>query len=218
MSKFLRSVLIFAFGFGMLLSNASAQTATRMQLGVNYDYVGANAPPGDCGCFSLNGGSGWFGYNLDRGLALIGDVSVTHASYINATDSDLTLTSYLFGPRYSRVVRSRFLPFAQVLIGGAHASGALATSSSGVAASANSFAMALGGGLDIPVTHRLAFRPIQVDYYLTRFPNGVNDHQNNFRVGMGMVFSFWPQTLSLRPTHPVRLCSEAADSCRSRPS
>ena len=174
----------------MLLSNASAQTATRMQLGVNYDYVGANAPPGGCGCFSLNGGSGWFGYNFDRGLALVAEVSGSHAANINGTGSDLTLTSYLFGPRYSRQVRSHILPFAQVLLGGAHSSGALTPSPSGVASSANSFAMALGGGLDIPLTNRFALRPLQADYYLTRFPNGVNDHQYNFRLGAGMIFHF----------------------------
>jgi len=174
----------------MLLSNASAQTATRMQLGVNYDYVGANAPPGGCGCFSLNGGSGWFGYNFDRSLALVGEVSGSHAGNINGTPSDLTLTSYLFGPRYSRQFKNRLLPFAQVLLGGAHASGALTPSPSGVASSANSFAMTLGGGLDIRMGHRLALRPLQADYYLTRFPNGVNGHQNNFRLAAGIVFYF----------------------------
>src|SRR5579863_6002165 len=130
MSKLLRCALIFAVGFGMLLSNASAQTAARMQLGVNYDYVGANAPPGACGCFSLNGGSGWFGYNFDHGLTLVAEVSGSHAANINGSAADLTLTSYLFGPRYSRQFKNRLLPFAQVLLGGAHASGALTPSPS----------------------------------------------------------------------------------------
>jgi peptidoglycan-associated lipoprotein len=190
MSKLLRSALTFAAGVGLLLSNASGQTAARMQLGVNYDYVGANAPPSGCGCFSLNGGSAWFGYNFDHGLALVAEVSGSHAANINGTTSDLTLTSYLFGPRYSKRVRNRLRPFAEILLGGAHASGALTPSPSGVTSSANSFAMALGGGIDIPLTRRLDLRPLQTDYYLTRFPNGVNDHQNNFRLGVGMIFYF----------------------------
>ena len=102
-------------------------TLAPPQVTVSSNYVGANAPPGGCGCFSLNGGSGWFGYDFDRGLALVAEVSGSHAANINGTASDLTLTSYLFGPRYSRQFKNRLLPFAQVLLGGAHASGALRT-------------------------------------------------------------------------------------------
>ena len=36
----------------------------RIEFGVNYNYFHANAPPGQCGCFMMNGGSGTFTYNL----------------------------------------------------------------------------------------------------------------------------------------------------------
>jgi hypothetical protein len=42
----------------------------------------------------------------------------------------------------------------------------------------------LGGGVDIKVTSHLAIRPIEFDYFLTRFINNLtsgNNNQNNFR-------------------------------------
>jgi hypothetical protein len=51
----------------------------------------------------------------------------------------------------------------------------------------------LGGGVDIKVTSHLAIRPIEVDYYLTRFINNFttgNNNQNNFRYQAGLVFEF----------------------------
>ena len=51
----------------------------------------------------------------------------------------------------------------------------------------------IGGGLDIPLSHSIAFRPVQVDYVLTRFGNGFtagNQNQSNFRYQAGIQFRF----------------------------
>jgi hypothetical protein len=51
----------------------------------------------------------------------------------------------------------------------------------------------LGGGVDIKVTSHLAIRPIEADYFLTRFINNLttgNNNQNNFRFQAGLVFEF----------------------------
>ena len=82
------------------------------------------------------------------------------------------------------------MPYGQVLFGGTHAGGTLAPGSSGIAGSANAFAMTAGGGVEVEVRRRLAIRPAEVDYFLTRFANAVNDHQNNFRFSAGVVFRF----------------------------
>jgi opacity protein-like surface antigen len=87
-------------------------------------------------------------------------------------------------------VTQRLLPFGQVLFGGTHASGSLAPGSSGIAGSSNAFAMTAGGGLDVGLTRHFAIRPVELDYYLTRFNNGVNHHQNNFRFSAGVVVRF----------------------------
>jgi hypothetical protein len=39
----------------------------------------------------------------------------------------------------------------------------------------------------VPVSRRFSVRVIQMDYYLTRNANAVNDHQNNFPVGADCV-------------------------------
>jgi peptidoglycan-associated lipoprotein len=193
MSKLFRTVILLAASFGLLLlgaSRTSAQTFDSMELGGNYDYVRTNAPPGGCGCFSMNGGSGWFGYNFNSRLGLVGEVGSEFASNINGTSGSLTLTSYLFGPRYSWHHTNRVVPFGQLLLGGAYGSGALTPTASGRDGSANAFAMTVGGGMDVPLTRHLALRTFQIDYYLTRFTNDGNDHQNNLRIGFGMVYRF----------------------------
>lgn len=192
MSKSFRPAILPAFCCGLLvlsMPQASAQTFERMELGANYDFVRTNAPPGDCGCFSMNGGSGCFGYNFERSLALVGEVGSERASNIDGTAADLTLTSFLGGPRYSLHRSNRIVPFAQLLLGGAHATGALTPGASGAAGSANSFAMR-AGGVEVKLANHAALRVFQADYYLTRFDNGVNNQQNNFQISAGIVFRF----------------------------
>jgi outer membrane immunogenic protein len=185
---------IMLFGITLVLGclslpHAAAQNAPGIEVGIDYNYVRTNGPPGGCGCFSMNGGDGWIAFKFAHSLAAVGQVAVQHASNIGVS-ADLTFTSYLFGPRYSRAVTKRIVPFAQVLFGGTHADGSLAPGSAGVMGSPNSFAMTAGGGLDVGVSRRLAIRPAEVEYFLTRFANGVNDHQNNFRFSSGVVFRF----------------------------
>jgi outer membrane immunogenic protein len=190
MQKLVGAAILLAASFGLLLSpsRASAQSFDRMELSANYNFVNTNAPPGDCGCFSMNGGAGWFGYNLGHRLALVGEVGSQYASNINSTNADLTLTSFLLGPRRTWHCGHRIAPFGQVLLGGAHASGALTPGSTGLPGSENAFAMTAGGGVDAKLTRHLALRVLQADYYLTRFENGDNDHQNNLRISAGIVF------------------------------
>ena len=109
---------------------------------------------------------------------------------INGSGEDLTLVSYLFGPKYSWRASERWQPFGQVLLGGAHASGTFEPSVKGGSGSYNSFAMIAGGGMDIAASEHLAVRAVEADYYLTQFPNGVNGRQNNFRISAGVIFRF----------------------------
>jgi hypothetical protein len=57
----------------------------------------------------------------------------------------------------------------------------------------NAIDFILGGGLDIPLSKSIAFRPAQFDYALTRFGNGFtsgNQNQSNFRYQIGIQFRF----------------------------
>ena len=192
--QLLQSVLIVILGWGAADRFAPAAWAqsgsSPLEIGVDYNYVRANGPPGGCGCFSMNGGNAWVGYGFTKSFGAVAEFSAQHAGNINATGEDLTLFSYLFGPRYTLRKSDRWLPFGQVLLGGAHASGTYEPSLAGGSGSFNSFSMIAGGGLDIGVNSHIGLRAFEGDYYLTRFPNGVNGHQNNLRISAGLIFRF----------------------------
>ncbi|HEY1897172.1 MAG TPA: hypothetical protein VGG62_12900 [Terracidiphilus sp.] len=61
----------------------------------------------------------------------------------------------------------------------------------GLSASNNGFAMVFGGGVDIPISKRMAIRPLQCDYFLTRYEwksLGINN-QSNFRYQAGILYT-----------------------------
>jgi len=103
--------------------------------------------------------------------------------------------TYLFGPQVNLpLTKKRF--FGEALFGGAHTD-AYANlfrdaHITGLSASNNGFAMAIGGGLDIGISRHVGLRPAQFDYFLTRYEwkaLGINN-QSNFRYQAGLVFLF----------------------------
>jgi len=57
----------------------------------------------------------------------------------------------------------------------------------------NAFDFIIGGGIDIPITQAISFRPVELDLALTRFGNAFtkgNNNQSNLRYQAGVVFSF----------------------------
>jgi outer membrane immunogenic protein len=179
----------FTFGFAAQ-SQAQSQSTPRIEAGVDYSYVRSNTPPGGCACFSLNGGGGSLAYYLTRSLAVAGEISSGHSSDIGISGTNLTMTSYVFGPRYYWHSHRKATPFTQVLLGGVHANDSLALRVAGQQVSSNAFAAKIGGGIDWPLNQRFALRPFEANYYLTHFANGVNDHQNNLQLGAGVVLRF----------------------------
>ncbi|HXS78018.1 MAG TPA: hypothetical protein VN753_17705 [Terracidiphilus sp.] len=188
----------FLLGFGVsaaMAEDGSRPAATtsrlgRWEAGFAYNFVHSNAPPGGCGCFSMNGGSASLGLWVSQHWAAVGEVAVQHASNVNDSGQDLTLASYLFGPRLQIHPSARVKPFAQILAGAAHASGSYAPGAADYPGSPNAFAMATGAGLSVSLSSRLAIQAPEVDYYLTRFNNSGNDHQNNVRVSAGLTWRF----------------------------
>jgi hypothetical protein len=151
-----------------------------------------NMPAGGDTTFGMNGGSVSLAWNVDRNFALVGDIGAVHASDVPVPGQGLTVTYYVVGPRYywrrksatNGERRSHALtPYGQVLVGAAHASGLLSGSSGG----SDSFAMKIGGGVELPLNRRVMLRPAQTEYLLTLFPNNVNARQNNFLFGAGLV-------------------------------
>lgn len=164
----------------------------RSELAFDYSYVHSNAPPGGCGCFNMNGGSGSISWQFIPGQwALVGEIAAVHASSIGSADYDLLLTASTAGVRYLIPERRSALhPFAQVLIGAAHGGSTLIEGNTPAASDRTVFASNIGGGLDLRTSRRFTIRLIDADYLITTFKNGVNDHQNNLRLSAGVAFRF----------------------------
>jgi len=171
---------------GMAIPAASQNTG--LEFGAAYNYVHTNAPPGGCTCFGMNGGSGWAAYRFTPKVAAVAELSSQHASNTDGSGADLTLTSVMFGPRLQLRNNARLKPFGQALIGFSHASGSFAPSKVGFPGSDNSFSAIAGGGVDVSLQKGFSLRLIEVDYFATQFPNGVNDHQNNLRLSFGVLW------------------------------
>jgi outer membrane immunogenic protein len=177
---------------------ARAQTGTptpsisRADVAVAYNYAHSNAPPGGCGCFNLYGAGGDFAWFIKPArFALVGDLSVTRGGAVSTSGGDLELSAVTFGGRYLPPLRSSsWHPFGQVLAGVAHASGTLVQGTSPASANAGAaFAANIGGGLDWG-SGPFSIRVVDAEYFLTHFDNGSNDHQNNLRLGAGLVLHF----------------------------
>lgn len=161
-----------------------AQETPKLDIFAGYSYVRANPGPTNGNSFSLNGGSASVTYHIKDWISGVADFG----GYRSRGSRDGTLSTYLFGPRFSYRSYHKITPFAETLFGGAHADASIG----GGPGAQNAFGMAIGGGADYRISDRFSLRPLQVDYLLTRFkentPNAQN--QNNLRASTGFVIHF----------------------------
>lgn len=169
---------------------AYAQETPKVDIFAGYSYVRENPSTSGASSFSLNGGSASATYHVRDWVSAVADFGGYHNGNILGSGVDGTLSTYLFGPRVSYRSYRHFTPFAEALFGVAHAGASIGGGTLG--STQNSFAMAIGGGVDYRLTNRFSLRPLQVDYLLTRFneetPN--NQSQNNLRASTGIVIHF----------------------------
>jgi outer membrane immunogenic protein len=187
----MRSILLAA---ALLLGGASVAVAQESYSGdaaATYHWVHTNAGPGQCGCFGLNGAGLSGSWNVRGPWSVVVDAGSEFTNNASSTGNSLTLTSFLGGARFQlpepwlrKIRRHKPQPFAQLLVGIAHAGGGEAGGGDG----SNRFAARVGGGIDVPLSSRFAIRAIQIDYFPTTFANATNDHQNNLMVSLGIVF------------------------------
>jgi opacity protein-like surface antigen len=196
---------------------AAAQDAPRMETFLGYTYVRANSAT-NVPAFSANGGGGQFVYNFNKWIGAVADLGAVHNGNIGGANLDSTFANFVFGPRVS-MRYSRFHPYFQILWGGVFAAtstqihaivvptplivpgntivvdpGQAVTARIG--ANQTAFAMTVGGGFDIKISKHMSFRPIGLDYYMTRLQNlrSQNDNnQNNIRYTTGLNFTFGAQ-------------------------
>jgi opacity protein-like surface antigen len=175
-------------------------------LGYSFTRVnsGINVP-----AFTANGGLGEVAVNFNHWLAGVGSFNAVHNGNIHNLHVDQTLFGYMFGPRVN-VRFGRITPFGETLFGSTHDTRSFRVPNTTVTVgnttlaqrfvnSATAFSMEIGGGLDVNINHHLAFRPIKLDYYMTRFQpifiEGLgnlnrNRNQSNLLYSTGLNFRF----------------------------
>jgi len=160
-----------------------------LETSAGYTFVHANAPPGQCGCFSANGGYGSLVFNMPHGLSLVADLTAIHANNISNTTQSVTVFNYLFGPRYSfRTLSRRYLPYAQVLGGGSQE-----LSSYTAIYNPKGAALSVGGGVSTTLNSHFGWTILEADWVHSWIPNAHNNLQNDLRVSSGITFRLGPR-------------------------
>ena len=208
-------ILVFA-------ATAAAQVTPKVETFLGYTYTRANSAT-DVPAFSMNGGGGQVAVNFNKWVGFVMDMGAVHNGNINDRHIDTTVSNYLFGPRislrYSRIRPYFQTLFGGAHLGTSTATnlvgGELPPTATQlpvfvpglgdvpigpgqpvtgrIMASQTAFGMAVGGGLDIKINRWVSFRPIGLDYYMTRFQNlrSLNDNnQHNIRYTTGFNFTF----------------------------
>lgn len=192
------AVLALVLGTAAFAASSAAQRehsfegVPRAQIALDYSYMRANAAPGDCGCFSLNGGSTEVSVRAYRNFSAVFDLTGEHAETTSIPGQSLSLLLYTAGPRFSYPLHrgggTRIVPFAQGMVGAVHGfDGQFPNKSETLSRSATNLAVLVGGGLDVSLSHRFSIRVVQVDYGLNRLPNNANNSENLLRVSAGVV-------------------------------
>jgi opacity protein-like surface antigen/outer membrane protein OmpA-like peptidoglycan-associated protein len=209
----------------LLLSTAAAQDWPRYETSLQYTFTRFN-PSRNFSSFNANGGSGQFAYNFNRWFGGVIDLGAVH----NGRVLDSTMANYLAGPRISLHKGSRITPYIQTLFGGVYATSSTEAPFVPIVQDApvipagttiratrqeTAFAMTAGGGLDIKMSKHVSFRPIQVEYFMTRLANlhGFDDNrQDNVRYSAGLNFTFGGEepTPPPPPTQPLKTCPDGS--------
>lgn len=198
---------------------AAAQDTPKVETFLGYTYDRANSAT-NVPAFSMNGGSGQVAVNFNKWIGFVMDMGAVHNGNISDRHIDTTMANYLFGPRVS-LRYSRIRPYFQVLFGGAHVGTSYGVQallppgtpptfipgtavpigpgtpvSARIMSSQTAFGMTAGGGLDIKINKWVSFRPVGLDYFLTRLQNirSLDDNnQHHLRYTTGFNFTFGAQ-------------------------
>lgn len=206
-----RILCVLAGGLILGLSAYASDESPKADLFLGYSFLRYNSAQ-TIPAFTANGGLATFAWNFNQHIGFEAELGGYHNGNINNHEFDTTTFSYLFGPRLSLRRSRTIIPYFHTLFGGqdAHTSICCAIAvvnpldtttpvGSRYTRDQNNFAMAVGGGLDVKLGSSIVLRPIQLDYYLTRFeavnvdnPTGPtsNRNQNNLRYAAGVVFNF----------------------------
>jgi opacity protein-like surface antigen len=218
----MRKNLSIITSFLLCALTAAAQDTPKVETFLGYTYTRVNSAT-DVPAVSMNGGGGQVGYNFNRWIGFYMDMGAVHNGNVGGHHIDNTMSNYLFGPRLS-LRYSRIRPYFQTLFGGTHFGTSVQATlneppnipaqpifvpgegnvpvgpgqpiTARLVHSQTAFGMTVGGGLDIKINKWVSFRPVGLDYYLTRLQNmrSANDNnQHHLRYTTGFNFTFGAQ-------------------------
>ena len=186
-----RQVRLF---LSVLFVSASVATAQRpsntIDVSATFSELHANAPVGGCGCFWMAGGTGELAIPVWRNFSAVMEAGGHTTDHIPGFNTGLSLFYGMGGLRMRLPNLTKFQPFGQGLFGGVHGFdsyfpdrvGKLPTSYD------TSFALTVGGGLDVAVSRHIWIRAVQADYFYSELRNLHGNRQNQIRLGAGIVF------------------------------
>lgn len=183
-------VLVILSAGGFVLG----QSSDRFEVFGGYSYL-----THDYGLGSTNGVNGWSAAANFKARPWVGVVADFSSFYPGSFNPCSTCSSspkeytFLFGPQLSLPQR-RITPFAHFLVGFSHLSGDLTgANNTPLLTSNNSLSLAGGGGVDISLTRRIAFRA-GVDWLHNKFTaansQALTPSSNVARISTGLVFRF----------------------------
>lgn len=165
----------------------------EVSVGFNYIYLHDQFPETK----NLYGVEGSLFINATSWLSTGGEFIADFGSHSlpkifgNTIDIDSQRYVYVFGPRVTLWRNPQFRVFAEALAGGVHAEAQLTAVNRyfirNASASADGFAMVLGGGFDWRLTNHLSWRIVQADYLGTDLSS---QWQSNFRASTSIAYSF----------------------------
>ena len=160
-------------------------------LSVGYSAMISNAPPGECGCFLLNGGNSEALFHVWKNIAAVVQLTGDHTGNVPQSQHGLSLITYMTGPRYSLLMPRRVTVYGQFLAGRMHGFDAyFPRDDAQPNGSANSLAFSIGGGVEIGIREWLSVRTVEAEFLASHMPNDLSGRQHNFRVSSGLIFRF----------------------------
>ena len=194
MRKLFFLILIIACSTSLSLAQTTDDPKNEFFVGYSYHSADINTLTIDPHRTGQNGVNIAYKRNLNRTVGLKLDAS----AHFKRDSQQLTgglFTSrrdqyyFLGGVEFRAPNNSKVTPFAQALAGGSLFRGFTTTNTTGGSVftfdDATSFAIAVGGGIDVSVNDRIAIRVIQANYAPTFFGSG---RQDNIRLSFGVIF------------------------------
>jgi hypothetical protein len=195
---------VYAFLFCLIASSFSFCQNSRADLFAGYSYVNIDTN-GLSPRQSANGWEASVSGNFNKWFAVEVAASGYYKNYSVNAGSVGTASAKLTDYSYSSGPRINFRPiFIHALFGGDHLTGSASASVGGVSGSAsasqNGLAGVAGGGVQFKVSGPWSVR-VSADYVFTRHNvfGGPSVTQNNYRAGVGIVYSFGAKHASDKP-------------------